>query len=177
MKILVPVKARSRLQRQGACEVGQKPVSTWQCHNVMNPFDEIAIEEACSAQGSGVATEVMAVSCGVLQCRRPAHGDGDWRDRGIWWRPCGIAAARCREAAKAIVDKEQPQLVIAGKQAIDDDAIKRARCLLRWPTCRSDIASKITIADGRAQVTREVDGGLKPFRSHCRGDHHRSATE
>ena len=130
----------------------------------MNPFDEIAIEEAVRLKEKGVATEVVAVSCGVTQCQetlRTAMAIG--ADRGILvetdakLEPLAVA-----KLLKAVIDKEQPQLVILGKQAIDDDANQTGQmlaALLDWP--QATFASKVEIADGKAIVTREIDGGLE----------------
>jgi electron transfer flavoprotein beta subunit len=130
----------------------------------MNPFDEIAVEEAVRLKEAGVATEVVAVSCGVPQCQetlRTAMAIG--ADRGILvetdieLQPLAVA-----KLLKAIVDKEKPALVIVGKQAIDDDANQTGQmlaALLDVP--QGAFASKLKIADGRAEVTREVDGGLE----------------
>ena len=130
----------------------------------MNPFDEIAVEEAVRLKESGAATEVVAVSCGVLQCQetlRTAMAIG--ADRGILvetdveLQPLAVA-----KLLKALVDKEKPDLVILGKQAIDDDANQTGQmlaALLDLP--QGAFASKLKLADGRAEVTREVDGGLE----------------
>ena len=130
----------------------------------MNPFDEIAIEEAVRLKEAGVATEVIAVSCGVPQCQetlRTAMAIG--ADRGILietdveLQPLAVA-----KLLKSLVDREQPQLVIAGKQAIDDDSNQTGQMLAALGDMpQATFASKITVADGRAQVTREVDGGLE----------------
>jgi electron transfer flavoprotein beta subunit len=130
----------------------------------MNPFDEIAIEEAVRLKEKGVATEVVAVSCGVTQCQetlRTAMAIG--ADRAILvetteeLQPLAVA-----KLLKALADKEQPGLIILGKQAIDDDANQTGQMLAAladWP--QATFASKVEVADGKAQVTREVDGGLE----------------
>jgi electron transfer flavoprotein beta subunit len=130
----------------------------------MNPFDEIAIEEAVRLKEKGVVTEIVAVSCGVTQCQetlRTAMAIG--ADRAILvetdaeLQPLAVA-----KLLKALVDKEQPQLVILGKQAIDDDANQTGQmlaALAQWP--QATFASKVDVTDGHAQVTREVDGGLE----------------
>ena len=130
----------------------------------MNPFDEIAIEEAVRLKEAGVVTEVIAVSCGVTQCQetlRTAMAIG--ADRGILvetseeLQPLAVA-----KLLKALVDKEQPGLIILGKQAIDDDCNQTGQmlaALARLP--QATFASKVVVADGKAQVTREVDGGLE----------------
>lgn len=130
----------------------------------MNPFDEIAVEEALRLKETGAATEVIVVSCGVAQCQetlRTALAMG--ADRAILvqtdeeLQPLAVA-----KLLKALIDKEHPGLVILGKQAIDDDANQTGQmvaALARLP--QATFASKVTIADGRATVTREVDGGLE----------------
>jgi electron transfer flavoprotein beta subunit len=130
----------------------------------MNPFDEIAIEEAVRMKERGIATEVVAVSCGTAACQetlRNALALG--ADRGILvetdveLQPLAVA-----KLLKALVGKEQPRLVILGKQAIDDDANQTGQmlaALLDWP--QATFASKIDVADGVATVKREVDGGLE----------------
>src|SRR5213595_1417382 len=130
----------------------------------MNPFDEIAVEEAVRLKEAGVATEVIAVSCGVAQCQetlRTAMAIG--ADRGILvesaedLQPLAVA-----KLLKALADKEQPQLVILGKQAIDDDSNQTGQmlaALLGWP--QATFASKIRLEADKAVVTREVDGGLE----------------
>src|SRR5674476_389481 len=130
----------------------------------MNPFDEIAVEEAVRLKEKGVATEVIAVSCGVAQCQetlRTAMAIG--ADRAILvetaeeLQPLAVA-----KLLKALVDKEQPQLVILGKQAIDDDCNQTGQmlaALLGWP--QATFASKVDVADGKATVLREIDGGME----------------
>jgi electron transfer flavoprotein beta subunit len=130
----------------------------------MNPFDEIAVEEATRLKEKGAASEVIAVSCGVTQCQetlRTAMAIG--ADRGILvetaeeLQPLAVA-----KLLKALVDKEQPGLVILGKQAIDDDCNQTGQmlaALLGWP--QATFASKVEIADGQATVSREVDGGIE----------------
>jgi electron transfer flavoprotein beta subunit len=130
----------------------------------MNPFDEIAVEEAVRLKEAGVATEVVAVSCGPAACQetlRTAMAMG--ADRAILvetnaeLQPLAVA-----KILKAIVAKENPQLVILGKQAIDDDANQVGQmlaALLGWP--QATFASKVVIADGKATVMREIDGGLE----------------
>jgi electron transfer flavoprotein beta subunit len=130
----------------------------------MNPFDEIAVEEAVRLKEKGVATEIIAVSCGVAQCQetlRTAMAIG--ADRAILvetdaeLQPLAVA-----KLLKALVDKEQPGLVILGKQAIDDDANQTGQMLAALADLpQATFASKVDVADGKAQVTREVDGGLE----------------
>jgi electron transfer flavoprotein beta subunit len=130
----------------------------------MNPFDEIAVEEAVRLKEKGAATEVIAVSCGVTQCQetlRTAMAIG--ADRAIHvecadeLQPLAVA-----KLLKALVDKEQPGLVILGKQAIDDDCNQTGQmlaALARLP--QGTFASKVEVADNAVAVTREVDGGLE----------------
>jgi electron transfer flavoprotein beta subunit len=130
----------------------------------MNPFDEIAVEEAMRLKEKGVVTEVIAVSCGVTQCQetlRTAMAIG--ADRGILvetteeLQPLAVA-----KLLKALIDKEQPGLVILGKQAIDDDCNQTGQMLAALADLpQATFASKVVVADGKAQVTREVDGGLE----------------
>ncbi len=130
----------------------------------MNPFDEIAVEEAVRLREKGVATEVIVVSCGVTQCQetlRTAMAIG--ADRAILvetaqeLQPLAVA-----KLLKALVDKEQPGLVILGKQAIDDDCNQTGQMLAALGDMpQATFASKLEIADGKATVTREVDGGLE----------------
>jgi electron transfer flavoprotein beta subunit len=130
----------------------------------MNPFDEIAVEEAVRLKEKGVATEVIAVSCGVAQCQetlRTAMAIG--ADRAILvetdaeLQPLAVA-----KLLKALVDKEQPGLVILGKQAIDDDCNQTGQMLAALADLpQATFASKVEVADGKAKVTREVDAGLE----------------
>jgi electron transfer flavoprotein beta subunit len=130
----------------------------------MNPFDEIAVEEGIRLKEAGTATELVAVSMGVTQSQetiRTALAMG--ADRGILvetteeLQPLAVA-----KLLKALVEREQPGLVILGKQAIDDDSNQVAQmlaALLGW--AQGTFASKLTLADGKAEVIREVDGGLE----------------
>ena len=164
MKVLVPVKrvvdynVKVRVKSDGSgVDIANVKMS-------MNPFDEIAVEEAMRVKEAGKATEVVAVSCGVTQCQetlRTAMAIG--ADRAVLvesdadLQPLAVA-----KLLKALVDKEQPQLVILGKQAIDDDCNQTGQmlaALLGWP--QATFASKLVIEDGKAVVTREVDGGLE----------------
>ena len=166
MKILVPVKrvvdynVKVRVKSDGTgVDIANVKMS-------MNPFDEIAIEEAVRLREKGVATEVIAVSCGVTQCQetlRTAMAIG--ADRGILvetpadvdLQPLAVA-----KLLKAVVDKEQPGLIILGKQAIDDDCNQTGQMLAALAdVSQATFASKIEIADGKAAVTREIDGGLE----------------
>ena len=130
----------------------------------MNPFDEIAVEEAVRLKEKGVVTEVVVVSCGVKKCDetlRTAMAIG--ADRGILveseeeLQPLAVA-----KLLKALVDKEQPGLVILGKQAIDDDANQVGQMLAALAKLpQATFASKVEVAEGKAVVTREIDGGLE----------------
>ncbi len=128
----------------------------------MNPFDEIAIEEAVRLKEKGIVTEVIAVSCGVTQCQetlRTAMAIG--ADRGILvetaveLQPLAVA-----KLLKALVEKEQPGLIILGKQAIDDDCNQTGQMLAALADLpQGTFASKVEVVDGKVNVTREVDGG------------------
>ena len=130
----------------------------------MNPFDEIAVEEAVRLKEKGVVTEIVAVSCGVTQCQetlRTAMAIGADRailvETDVELQPLAVA-----KLLKALVDKEQPGLVILGKQAIDDDCNQTGQmlaALLNWP--QATFASKLQLEADKAVVTREVDGGLE----------------
>ncbi len=130
----------------------------------MNPFDEIAVEEAVRLKEKGVVTEIVAVSCGVSQCQetlRTAMAIG--ADRAILvetseeLQPLAVA-----KLLKALVDKEQPSLVLLGKQAIDDDCNQTGQMLAALADLPQALfASKIEVAGGKATVTREVDGGME----------------
>ncbi|HMN22817.1 MAG TPA: electron transfer flavoprotein subunit beta/FixA family protein, partial [Ottowia sp.] len=130
----------------------------------MNPFDEIAVEEAVRLKEKGVVSEIIAVSCGVAQCQetlRTAMAIGADRailvETGEELQPLAVA-----KLLKALVDKEQPQLVILGKQAIDDDANQTGQMLAALADLpQATFASKVEVAGDKATVTREVDGGLE----------------
>ena len=164
MKILVPVKRVVDYNVKVRVKADGSGVDLANVKMSMNPFDEIAVEEAVRLKEAGVATEVVAVSCGVGACQetlRTAMAIG--ADRGILvetdadLQPLAVA-----KLLKALCDKEQPQIVICGKQAIDDDANQTGQmlaALANWP--QATFASKVVIADGKASVTREIDGGLE----------------
>jgi electron transfer flavoprotein beta subunit len=164
MKILVPIKRVVDYNVKIRVKADQSGVELANVKMAMNPFDEIAVEEAVRLKEAGKATEVVAVSAGVAQCQetlRTAMAIG--ADRGILvesdadLQPLAVA-----KLLKAIVDKEQPQLVILGKQAIDDDSNQTGQmlaALLGWP--QATFASKVEVAGERVQVTREIDGGLE----------------
>jgi electron transfer flavoprotein beta subunit len=162
MKILVPVKRVVDANIKVTVKSDNSGVDIANVKMSMNPFDEIAVEAAIRLKESGVATEVIAVSCGVAQCQetlRTALAIG--ADRAILvesndeLQPLAVA-----KLLKALVDREQPQLIILGKQAIDDDSNQTGQMLAALANLpQATYASKITVADGRVTVAREVDGG------------------
>ncbi len=165
MKILVPVKRVIDYNVKVRVKADGSGVDLANVKMSMNPFDEIAVEEAVRLKEAGIASEVIAVSCGVAACQetlRTAMAIG--ADRGILV-DCGDIDLQPLAVAKllqALCAKEQPQLVICGKQAIDDDANQTGQMLAAlqgWP--QATFASKVVLADGRATVTREIDGGLE----------------
>ena len=164
MKVLVPVKrvvdynVKVRVKSDGSgVDIANVKMS-------MNPFDEIAVEEAVRLREKDVVTEVIAVSCGVTQCTetlRTAMAIGADRailvETDVELQPLAVA-----KLLKALVDKEGPQLVIMGKQAIDDDSNQTGQMLAAladWP--QATFASKVDVQGAVANVTREVDGGLE----------------
>ncbi|GIL07080.1 electron transfer flavoprotein subunit beta/FixA family protein [Betaproteobacteria bacterium PRO7] len=164
MKILVPVKRVVDYNVKVRVKSDQTGVDIANVKMSMNPFDEIAVEEAVRLKEAGVATEIVAVSCGVAQCQetlRTAMAIGADRailvETDVELQPLAVA-----KLLKALVDKEQPQLVLLGKQAIDDDANQTGQMLAALAGLpQATFASKLKIADGRAEVVREVDGGLE----------------
>ncbi len=164
MKVLVPVKrvvdynVKVRVKSDGTgVDIANVKMS-------MNPFDEIAVEEATRLKEKGVVTEIIAVSVGPTQCQetlRTAMAIG--ADRGILVeagddvQPLAVA-----KVLKALVDKEKPDLIILGKQAIDDDSNQVGQMLAALTNLpQGTFASKVEVAGGKAVVTREVDGGLE----------------
>ena len=164
MKVLVPVKrvvdynVKVRVKSDGTgVDIANVKMS-------MNPFDEIAVEEAVRLKEKGMVTEVIAVSCGATQCQetlRTAMAIG--ADRAILvecadeLQPLAVA-----KLLAALVAKEQPGLIILRKQAIDDDANQVGQMLAALTDLpQATFASKVEIADGKAVVTREIDGGLE----------------
>jgi electron transfer flavoprotein beta subunit len=164
MKVLVPVKrvvdfnVKVRVKSDGSgVDIANVKMS-------MNPFDEIALEEAVRLKEAGKVTEVVAVSVGVAQCQETIRtGLAIGADRGILvetaveTEPLAVA-----KLIKALAEKEQPQLIILGKQAIDDDSNQTGQmvaALLGWP--QATFASKVVVEEGKVTVTREVDGGLE----------------
>ena len=164
MKVLVPVKRVVDYNVKVRVKSDNTGVDIANVKMSMNPFDEIAVEEAVRLREKGVVTEVIAVSCGVTQCQetlRTAMAIG--ADRAILvetseeLQPLAVA-----KLLKALVDKEQPGLVILGKQAIDDDCNQTGQMLAALADLpQATFASKVEVADGKATVTREVDGGLE----------------
>src|SRR5476649_159956 len=162
MKILVPVKRVVDYNVKVRVKTDGSGVDIANVKMSMNPFDEIAVEEAVRLREAGVATEVIAVSCGVTQCQetlRTALAIG--ADRAILvesteeLQPLAVA-----KILNALIDKEQPQLIILGKQAIDDDSNQTGQMLAALAGLpQATFASKVTVADGKATVSREVDGG------------------
>jgi electron transfer flavoprotein beta subunit len=164
MKVLVPVKRVVDYNVKVRVKSDLTGVDIANVKMSMNPFDEIAVEEAVRLKEKGVATEVIAISCGATQCQetlRTAMAIG--ADRAILvetteeLQPLAVA-----KLIKAVMDKEQPQLVILGKQAIDDDCNQTGQMLAALADLpQATFASKMEVADGKARVTREVDGGLE----------------
>jgi electron transfer flavoprotein beta subunit len=164
MKVLVPVKRVVDYNVKVRVKSDGTGVETANVKMSMNPFDEIAVEEAVRLKEAGVATEIIAVSCGSSACQetlRTALAIG--ADRAILvetdaeLQPLAVA-----KILQAIAAKEQPQLAILGKQAIDDDANQTGQmlaALLGW--AQATFASKVKVAGGNAEVTREIDGGLE----------------
>ena len=164
MKVLVAVKRVVDYNVKVRVKSDQSGVDIANVKMSMNPFDEIAVEEAVRLKEAGIVTEVIAFSAGAQQCQetlRTALAIG--ADRAILFetdielQPLAVA-----KLLQAIYQKEQAQLIILGKQAIDDDSNQTGQmlaALLNLP--QATFASKVSIADGKAQVTREVDGGLE----------------
>ena len=167
MKILVPVKRVVDYNVKVRVKADGSGVDIANVKMSMNPFDEIAVEEAVRLKEKGTATEIIAVSCGITQCQetlRTAMAIG--ADRAILvetteeLQPLAVA-----KLLKALVDKEQPGLVILGKQAIDDDCNQTGQMLAALANLpQGTFASKVEVADGSVAVTREVDGGLETIK-------------
>ncbi|MCG6950867.1 MAG: electron transfer flavoprotein subunit beta/FixA family protein [Betaproteobacteria bacterium] len=164
MKVLVSVKRVVDYNVKVRVKSDGSGVETANVKMSMNPFDEIAVEEAMRLKEAGAAKEVVAVSCGAAACQetlRTALAIG--ADRAILvesndeLQPLAVA-----KLLKAVCEKEKPEIVIMGKQAIDDDSNQTGQmlaALMGWP--QATFASKVKVADGKAEVTREVDGGLE----------------
>ncbi|MEX3894213.1 electron transfer flavoprotein subunit beta/FixA family protein [Paraburkholderia sp. BR10954] len=164
MKILVPVKRVIDFNVKVRAKSDNTGVDTANVKMSMNPFDEIAVEEAVRLKEAGVATEVIALSCGPTQCQetlRTALAMG--ADRAVLVEtPDELQPLAVAKLLKAIVDQEKPGLVILGKQAIDDDANQTGQMLAALAGLpQATFASKVVIADGKATVSREVDGGAE----------------
>src|SRR5512141_2181146 len=164
MKVLVPVKRVVDYNVKVRVKSDNTGVDIANVKMSMNPFDEIAVEEAVRLKEKGIATEIVVVSCGLAACQetlRTALAIG--ADRAILietdadLQPLAVA-----KLLKAVADKEQPQLVIAGKQAIDDDANQTGQMLAALADLpQATFASKVEVTGDKAKVTREVDGGLE----------------
>jgi electron transfer flavoprotein beta subunit len=164
MKVLVAVKRVVDYNVKVRVKSDNSGVDIANVKMSMNPFDEIAVEEAVRLKEKGLVTEVIVVSCGVTQCQetlRTAMAIG--ADRGILvetaeeLQPLAVA-----KLLKALVDKEQPGLVILGKQAIDDDCNQTGQMLAALADMpQATFASKVELTADKASVTREVDGGLE----------------
>jgi electron transfer flavoprotein beta subunit len=164
MKVLVPVKRVVDYNVKVRVKSDQSGVDTANVKMSMNPFDEIAVEEAVRLKEKGLVTEIIAVSCGLQSCQetlRTAMAIGADRailvETDVELQPLAVA-----KLLKAVLDKEGAQLVILGKQAIDDDANQTGQMLAALADLpQATFASKVELADGKAKVTREVDGGLE----------------
>jgi electron transfer flavoprotein beta subunit len=164
MKVIVPVKrvvdynVKVRVKSDGSgVDIANVKMS-------MNPFDEIAVEEAVRLKEKGAVSEIVAVSCGVQQCQetlRTAMAIG--ADRAVLVQTdAELQPLTVAKLLKALVDKEQPGLVILGKQAIDDDCNQTGQMLAALcERPQATFASKVVVAEGAVTVTREVDGGLE----------------
>jgi electron transfer flavoprotein beta subunit len=164
MKILVSVKRVVDFNVKVRVKADGSGVETANVKMSMNPFDEIAVEEAVRLKEAGAATEIVVVSCGVPACQetlRTALAIG--ADRAILVETdAEVQPLAVAKLLKAVVQKEAPQLVILGKQAIDDDSNQTGQmlaALLGWP--QATFASKLKLSGEKADVTREVDGGLE----------------
>ena len=164
MKVLVPVKRVVDHNVKIRVKSDQTGVDTDNVKMSMNPFDEIAVEEAVRLKEKGLVSEIVAISCGAKPAQetlRTAMAIGADRsihvDTDAELQPLAVA-----KLLKALVEKEEPNLIIMGKQAIDDDANQTGQmlaALLDWP--QATFASEVKIEDQKAQVTREIDGGLE----------------
>jgi electron transfer flavoprotein beta subunit len=164
MKVLVPVKRVVDYNVKVRVKSDGSGVDTANVKMSMNPFDEIALEEAMRLKEAGKVTEIIAISCGVTQCQetlRTAMAIG--ADRAILVEASAdLEPLAVAKLIKALAEQEQPQLIILGKQAIDDDSNQTGQmlaALLGWP--QATFASKVVLDDDKVTVTREVDGGLE----------------
>ena len=164
LKVLVPVKRVVDYNVKVRVKADGSGVDTANAKMSMNPFDEIAVEEAVRLREAGVASEVLVVSAGLVNCQetlRTAMAIGADRalliETDVDLQPLAIA-----KLLKSVCENEQPQLVLCGKQAIDDDANQTGQmlaALMNWP--QATFASKVQLADGKAMVVREIDGGME----------------
>jgi len=164
MKVLVAVKRVVDYNVKVRVKADKSGVETANVKFSMNPFDEIAVEEAVRLKEAGVASEIVAVSVGpqaATETLRTALAMG--ADRGILVQTdAEVQPLAVAKLLKALAERDQPGLVLLGKQAIDDDSNQTGQmlaALLGWP--QGTFASKVSLADGTATVTREVDGGLE----------------
>ena len=164
MKVLVAIKRVVDYNVKVRVKSDGSGVDVANVKHSMNPFDEIAVEEAVRLKEKGVVTEIIAVSCGETKCQetlRTALAIGADRailvETGVELQPLAVA-----KLLKALIDKEQPHLVILGKQAIDDDANQTGQMLAALAELpQGTFASKVEVSGDRVSVTREVDGGLE----------------
>ena len=168
MKVLVAVKRVIDPNVKVRVKADESGVETANVKMAMNPFDEIGVEEAIRMREAGTVEEVIAVSIGARQVQetiRTALAMG--ADRGIHVdTDIDIQPLAAAKLLKAVIEKEQPQVVILGKQAVDDDAGQTGQmlaALLGWS--QATFASKIVLGDGEAEVTREIDGGLETIKA------------
>ncbi len=164
MKILVSVKRVVDYNVKVRVKADGTGVETANVKMSMNPFDEIAVEEAVRLKEAGVATEIVVVSCGVPACQetlRTALAIGADRAILVETAETDLQPLAVAKLLKAVCARESPRIVLLGKQAIDDDSNQTGQmlaALLGW--AQATFASKVKVADGKAEVTREVDGGL-----------------
>lgn len=162
MKVLIPVKHVIDSNIRIRVKPDQSGVETTNVKMSMNPFDEVAIEEALRLRDTGMADELVVVSIGVAQCRDTIRsGLAMGADRGMLVETdVEIEPLTAAKILKAIVEHENPGLVLLGKQAIDDDSNQTGQmlaALLNWP--QATFASNLELTDGHAEVTRQTDGG------------------
>jgi len=164
MKVLVPVKRVVDYNVKVRVKADETDVDLANVKMSMNPFDEIAVEEAVRLKEKGIVSEVVAVSCGPAACQdtlRSAMAMG--ADRGILVESDGeLQPLAVAKLLKAVCEKEGPSLLICGKQAIDDDSNQTGQmlaALMDWP--QATFASKVELAADKVTVTREIDGGLE----------------
>lgn len=164
MKVLVAVKRVIDFNVKIRVKSDSSGVETGNVKMSMNPFDEIAVEEGVRMREAGTASELIAVSLGPQACQETIRtGLAMGADRGILVETdADLEPLAVAKLLKAVVDKENPDLIILGKQAIDDDCNQTGQmlaALLGWP--QGTFASNLAFADGKADVTREIDGGLE----------------